>query len=164
MAEYQDAVISWPANEELGIEDFELTIPYRSAGRVEIWKCPICAKYPNGYYVALSTNTAKWFSLEPGCESWRKTRLARILVYDQLMDEDTWHVPQNTVEYIHPSLKDTIDTSMLNPNKELHAEIIKSRMPEVDESAASDVTEEVTTVISEDGETVTIVTTNKEGE
>ena len=162
MAEYQDAVISWPANEELGIEAYELTIPYRSAGRVEIWKCPVCAKYPDGYYTALSTRTEKWFSIEPGCESWRKTRLARILVYDQLMDEDTWHVPQNTVEYIHPSLKDTIDTSMLNPNKELHAEIIKSRMPEVDES---EVTEEVMqTIVSEDGETATIVTASNEEE
>lgn len=113
---YSDPVIYWPANAGIGLDEFELVVPVRTTGRIEIYKIPPCTAWPTGYWFALNTDTRWHQSVEPGCRSWEKTLLARVLVYDPTQaDEEESRSMQNVLEYIHPDLKGTVDMDKLNP-------------------------------------------------
>lgn len=119
MSEYIDPIVYWPASSTLELEEFELEVPYKTTGRIEIYKVPPCEAYPEGYFVALNTNTSWYSSVEPGCAAWEKTLLARLLINDpSKADEDEGHSGsrENIVEYLHPELSAGFDYTRFNPN------------------------------------------------
>lgn len=116
--EYINPIVHWPANDTLGLPELELEIPVKTSGRVEIYKVPVCDSYPEGYFVALNTNTSWYANVEPGCASWEKTLLARLLISDPtLEDENSSSTGKNIVEYIHPALEGTLDMLKFNPEQ-----------------------------------------------
>lgn len=117
--EYTNPVVYWPANETLDIPEMELEIPVKTSGRVEIYKVPVCDTHPEGYFVALNTNTSWYANVEPGCAAWEKVLLARLLVSDPTRSEDEMSggSRENIVEYLHPDLEGTLDMTRFNPNK-----------------------------------------------
>lgn len=114
-----DVVIYWPAiegDDELGdMPALRLTIPRKYAGKLEIYKVPVCTDYPSGYWVKI--NGTEGDSM-PGCAAWEMIKLAVIglagipmVTYE---DGDTNYEGNmlNVVEYLHPSCK--LDESLLN--------------------------------------------------
>ncbi len=119
MSDYKDPVVYWPICSALELPEFELDVPVRTTGRIEIYKVPVCDAYPEGYFVALNTNTSWYTNVEPGCAAWEKVLLARLLITDPVTaDEDESHNGNhsNVVEYIHPELAESFDYIRFNPN------------------------------------------------
>ena len=119
MSEYTDPVVYWPACAALELPEFELDVPVRTTGRIEIYKVPVCDAYPEGYFVALNTNTNWYTNVEPGCAAWEKVLLARLLISDPVAADEDEHSSggrTNTVEYIHPDLAKSFDYIRFNPN------------------------------------------------
>lgn len=117
MSEYIDPVVYWPANSSLELPEFELDVPVRTTGRIEIYKVPVCDAYPEGYFVALNTNTSWYSNVEPGCAAWEKVLLARLLISDPTVEDDEHSGGHgNTVEYLHPDLTASFDYTRFDPN------------------------------------------------
>ena len=161
--DFSDPVLYWPANETLGMPEFELVIPYRTTGRIEVYKIPPCDAWPTGYWFALNTDTRWSQGIEPGCASWEKTMLARVLVHDPVNSDGTVtadkHV-QNVIEYIHPALADTVDLERLNPplptaedieeaQKSLYTKLKEKWYTEQGLEADAELTEEQATAMNE---------------
>lgn len=103
--------ITWPANAELDITDFELFVPADLAGRVDIWKVPVCTAYPQGYFVAISKDEDS-FAVEPGCRDWEKKLLAKISFAG--IPNSREEIGENKIVYLDEHL--FIDPDVLNPN------------------------------------------------
>lgn len=119
MSEYIDPVVYWSACSSLGLPEMELEVPVKTTGRIEIYKVPVCDTHPEGYFVALNTNTSWYANVEPGCAAWEKVLLARLLVNDPTKsDDEESHSGStgNVVEYIHPDLANLFDYARFDPN------------------------------------------------
>ena len=106
-----NAKIKWAANAELGLDTFELSVPFDLTGRVDIWKVPVCEAYPEGIFVGV-TSGQYYEEVRPGCASWEATLLAKVRFSGVPYSSED--MSQNVVEYVAPGLE--LDESELNPN------------------------------------------------
>ena len=79
---YAPATVHWDAIADTpygSLEELTIQMPATFTGRMDIWSVPACDAYPEGYFVGLASGpNAAWTAEEPGCEDWKKHKLASI--------------------------------------------------------------------------------------
>ena len=77
---YPDRVIHWdalPGTKYGDLPELTVNVPATISGRVDIWLCPKCEAYPDGYFVTIS-NYDSYGGNEPGCDSNDKHLLCKV--------------------------------------------------------------------------------------